>query len=191
MSQRASGYERRENDLYETPAWVVHVLLDDLRRHMLWHFRGRVWEPACGGGAMVRALEAGGCDVVGTDAHFGYWPMDFLQTPVAPAGTTSIVTNPPFGQAEEFIDMSLVHARDCDKPFLVAMLLRADFDHASTRHYLFGRCRMFARKLALTRRIVWFVDPTTGKSKASPSYNHAWFIWRNDFGGLPTIGYQR
>lgn len=189
MSQRPSGYERRDNDLYETPAWVVQALVADLRKHMLWHFRGRVWEPACGSGQMVRALEADGIDVIGTDAHMGEWPMDFLEVPVAPAGVTAIVTNPPFGLAQEFIEMSLVHAADSERPFLIAMLLRADYDHAVTRQHLFGKCRRYMRKVALTRRIVWFTDPETGKPKASPSYNHAWFIWRSDFGGLSSIGY--
>lgn len=189
MSQRASGYERREHDLYETPEWVVRALIRDLHRHMLWHFRGRVWEPACGTGQIVRAFEGQGIDVVGTDAYMGECPMDFLEVPVAPAGVTAIVTNPPFGLAQEFIEMSLVHAADAGRPFLVAMLLRADYDHAQTRQHLFGKCRMFARRVALTRRVVWFTDPETGKPKASPSVNHTWFVWRSDYGGLPTAGH--
>ena len=31
MSQRASGYERKPNDCYETPAWVTHALVPHLR----------------------------------------------------------------------------------------------------------------------------------------------------------------
>jgi hypothetical protein len=30
MSQRDSGYERKERDLYETPAWVTEALLPHL-----------------------------------------------------------------------------------------------------------------------------------------------------------------
>ena len=80
-------------------------------------------------------------------------------------------------------------ATDAGRPFLVAMLLRADYDHASTRQHLFGKCRRYMRKVALTRRIIWFTDPETGKPTASPSVNHAWYVWRSDFGGLPTIGH--
>ena len=65
-----------------------------------------------------------------------------------------------------------------------AMLLRADFDSAKTRRSLFAECPLFARKLVLTRRIRWFEDFV-----GSPSYNHAWFVWRRDHRGLPTIGY--
>ena len=41
MSQRASGYERKELDLYQTPAWVVDALAEHVP------LRGRtIWERA-------------------------------------------------------------------------------------------------------------------------------------------------
>jgi hypothetical protein len=43
MSQRKSGYERKERDSYQTPAWVTLALVP----HLPW-LPGRVWEPACG-----------------------------------------------------------------------------------------------------------------------------------------------
>ena len=45
MSQRDSGYERKERDLYETPEWVTEALLPHLPT-----IGEVVWEPACGGG---------------------------------------------------------------------------------------------------------------------------------------------
>jgi len=48
MSQRDSGYQRKERDLYETPAWVTDALIPHLPTSDC-----VVWEPAAGGGKMV------------------------------------------------------------------------------------------------------------------------------------------
>ena len=47
-----SGYEREGRDFYATPSWVTEALLHHVR------FRGRVWEPCCGDGAMSSVLMA-------------------------------------------------------------------------------------------------------------------------------------
>jgi methylase of polypeptide subunit release factors len=172
MSQRDSGYERKERDLYETPEWVTHALLDG-------HLRPPkvVWEPACGSGKMVRALGLLDAEIIGSDIETG---SDFLSVPLVDAD--AIITNPPYAQAEAFIRVALNHVKPFDG--MVAMLLRTDFDHAKTRQYLFGGCPQFARKVVLTKRIQWFED-----SKGSPSFNHAWFIWDWKHEGAPTLAY--
>jgi hypothetical protein len=49
---------------------------------------------------------------------------------------------------------------------------------------LFGGCPQFAKKLVLTKRIVWFDGP-----KAAPSFNHAWYLWDWQHSGLPVLAY--
>jgi hypothetical protein len=173
MSQRDSGYERKANDLYETPAWVTRALIPHIRRDIR-----LIWEPACGSGKMVRELCDGlDCLVYGSDIS-GKHPVDFLQSC---DNAEAIITNPPYGLADEFIQRGLTAtARDQG---MVAMLLRTDFDHAQTRQHLF-QSKQFAKKLVLLRRIRWF-ENTTG----SPSYNHAWFIWDWKHQGPPTLAY--
>jgi len=51
VSQRNSGYERKERDLYETPPWVTEALLPHAQS-----INGDIWEPAAGSGKMVRVL---------------------------------------------------------------------------------------------------------------------------------------
>ena len=170
MSQRESGYERKERDLYETPAWVTEALGPHLRSIM------RVWEPAAGGGKMVRALEGLGLKVDASDISTG---QDFLFEPRRDAD--AIITNPPYVEAQSFIERALAHMRSDG---LVAMLLRTDYDHANTRQHLFSGCAAFAKKVVLTKRIVWFDGP-----KAAPSFNHAWYIWDWRHSGLPTLAY--
>lgn len=180
MSQRESGYERKERDLYETPEWVTHALIPHLPPVKL-----RIWEPACGSGQMVRALSGWAEVSVAkfTDISTG---ADFLAWDRAAVEVNAIVTNPPYELAAEFCE----HALRLMEPVqgVVAMLLRTDFDHAKSRTHLFRDCPAFAKKVVLMKRICWFVE-ADGKPKASPSFNHAWYIWDWKHEGPPTIGY--
>lgn len=174
MSQRWSEYARVAYDQYETPEWVTKAVAPYLP------FNVTVLEPACGSRRMVNALLDAGCsDVVGTDIQTG---DDFLLRPHA-NGFGSIVTNPPFNLANQFIE----HALELMKPQrgMVAMLLRTDFDHAKTRRHLFDEHPAFSTKLVLTKRIVWFERPG-----AAPSFNHAWFIWDWQHQGTPTLAWH-
>jgi hypothetical protein len=170
MSQRDSGYVRKQRDFYETPAWVTVALIPHLRPIQ------RVWEPAAGSGKMVCALGAAGLEVERSDITDG---VDFLLERKVRNNADAIITNPPYAHAKEFIE----HALRLTEPTqgLFAMLLRTDYDHAQTRTHLFADCPAFAKKLVLTKRIVWFDDP-----RAAPSFNHAWFIWDWRHRGLPT-----
>lgn len=190
MSQRRSGYERQSLDLYETPEWVTRALIP----HIPMSVR-KIWEPACGSGKMAEALMRFQCvdDVVGSDIS----PiktgatLDFLSDYVGefkkledvsiPLG---IVTNPPYNRAQEFCERALELSEN-SRGF-VAMLLRVDFDSAQTRGHLFAKHPAFYKKLILTSRIQWF----EGEAKASPSQNHAWFIWDWSQNTTPQIHYH-
>jgi hypothetical protein len=146
MSQRNSGYERKERDSYETPEWVTDALIPHLpTRNCV------VWEPAAGGGKMVAALRRAGFDVIASDIIDG---CDFL-TVDPPRPFQGIATNPPYELATEFIEraLSIIPADG-----FVAMLLRTDFDHAKSRQHLFGECALFWKKVVLTKRVKWFED---------------------------------
>lgn len=172
MSQRQSGYERVERDLYETPEWVTLALVP----HLPFSSPDIIWEPACGNGKMVQALQSKGFEVLPTDIADG---ADFLAFNSAPL-CRAIITNPPYAMAREFIEKALELSQ-----FVVAMLLRTDFDHAKGRTHLFKDCPYFSKKLVLTKRIVWFDD-----KKAAPSFNHAWYIWDKEHEGPPTLAYD-
>lgn len=180
MSQRASGFARVENEHYPTPAWVV----DALAEHVDLKGKG-IWEPACGKGQMVQALFAAGAayvhgtDVVGHGTVHQDETLDFLgDVSCRLVHYDGIVTNPPYGPrgrtAEAFIRQGLRRTRDYG---FLALLLPVDFDSASTRHDLFGGCPQFAGQIVLTKRIKWFDGP------ASPSANHAWFLWQRTWIG--------
>jgi hypothetical protein len=136
-----------------------------------------VLEPSAGSGKMVAVLKDFADTVIASDIAGG---QDFLT--VEHFDGDAIITNPPFGLAQQFIE----HALRLTKPVsgVVAMLLRTDFDHAKTRSHLFAGCSAFTKKLVLTKRIRWFEDST-----GNPSFNHAWFLWNHRHQGAPTLAY--
>ena len=194
MSQRDSGYERKERDHYETPTWVTETLLPHLRKCQT------IWEPAAGSRKMSRVLEGFAGTVISSDIAEG---QDFLAADGFDGD--AIITNPPYELAPKFIERALfLTAPDG----LVAMLLRTDFDHARSRQHLFQH--PFSKKLVLTKRIKWFEGPTIckhcggcgsirglkckpckgkGWKKQGPSENHAWFVWDYRHKGPPTLAY--
>lgn len=167
MSQRSSGYKRKVLDYYPTPPEVTAALLGFIDGRP-----GTIWEPACGQGHMVTALHSRFL-VLASDVKIG---VDFLKCQKLPdPSIRGIITNPPYNLAPEFCRHALALTRPV-KGF-VAMLLKIDFDSAGGRADLFRDCPAWSRKIVLTKRIVFFVDKKTGKPKASPSTNHAWFLW--------------
>jgi hypothetical protein len=168
MSQRGSGYKRIPGDAYYTPEWVASCL----KPHIPCRIRN-IFEPAAGDGAIIRALDDH-INITGQDLTDGY---DYLQDPTYREG---VITNPPFGRAEEFLAHALATSS------WSAMLLRCDYDHAVTRSYLFRDNPWFSQKIELTKRIVW---TNLARPGAAPSFNHAWFIFDKEHDGPPTIAY--
>lgn len=185
MAQRESGYTRIERDRYETPAWVTDVLVEDIRITA----SDLVWEPAAGGGKMVRALRDRGFVVRATDIDPSGEvsdSTDFLRS-VSQFPCDAIITNPPYKLAMPFVERALAMTEPSRG--LVAMLLRVDFDSAKTRQHVFADCLQFAHKIVLLDRICW-VDPKPGQ--AGPSENHAWFVWdwRADYRDRPRTSWR-
>jgi hypothetical protein len=176
MSQRASGYERRESDSYPTPVWVTRFGLAP-------HIPTRivdVWEPACGDGRMARELKRLGYNVHATDIVGG---IDFLQSRHI---CDAIISNPPYGRQNSLAVAFIEHALDVvrRRRGFIAMLCSVDLDSGKTRRHLFDACPQWSKKIILTERIEFF------PGERSSSTNHAWycFDWRHE--GPPTIAYE-
>lgn len=159
--------QRRENDFYPTPWEATVALLKEVK------FPKRIWEPACGDGAIVRVLEAWGHDVVATDIDpkppmYGEW--DFLRER-AKEPQQAIVTNPPFKEAGAFITTAFSY----QIPF--AFLLKAQYWHAANRLRLFAE-HPPSRVLPLTFRM-----DVTGQG--NPTMDIMWCVW-----GIPGEPYK-
>jgi hypothetical protein len=179
--QRHSHAERGL-DLYETPSVAIEALL---RVEQIPH---RIWEPACGRGAIVNVLRAHGHEVVATDlvdygvpiTAPGYYSVDFLKETRAPAGTQAIVTNPPFKIAAQFVEHALRLSP------LVIMLLRLAFMESERRCPILegaglARIHCFRKRLPMMHRAGW-----EGR-KANSGMAFAWFVWERGYAGRTTI----
>lgn len=121
----ASAAERG-NNLYETPPEAMSALLSLMR------FSRRIYEPACGRGAIVRELEAAGYDVALSDlVDYGtanaqgecQGVADFMTVKRAD-GVYDIVTNPPYGAD---LNRFVAHALREHRPRKMALLLNLNF----------------------------------------------------------------
>jgi hypothetical protein len=168
----------RGDDLYETPPVAVEALLRVER------IPRRVWEPACGPGAIVRVLRTAGHDVLATDlVDYGdpthLCRRDFLMERM-PTGYECILTNPPFKLAEEFV----AHAIEICP--LVIMLLRLAFYESERRRDLLENCGLarihcFRNRLPMMHRAEW-----EGR-KANSGMAFAWFVWDRSHAGRTVI----
>lgn len=184
---RVHAISERKNDLYQTPACAVRSLL------ALEPLPDRIWEPACGPGAIVRELRAAGKDVVATDLvdyGAGAAGVDFLMERRAPEGIDCIVTNPPFKLAEEFVEHALELCPHVVMLLRVAFLegLRWHSPESEKRGCDFGahlaRVTVFCPRLPMMHREDW------EGPKASSGMAFAWFTFRRGWaaaGGSATV----
>lgn len=160
----------RKDDLYETPPVAVEALL---RVETL---PARLWEPACGPGAIVRVLRAAGHSVLATDLvdyaspHQDNAGWDFLMERSLPLGIGAIVTNPPFKNVEPFV------AKALDLCPRVVMLLRLAFLESERRRPILdsgqlARVHVFRKRLPMMHRAGW-----EGRH-ANSGMAFAWFVW--------------
>ena len=176
-----SGYAREGRDFYATPAWVTSALLQHVT------FRGPIWEPCCGDGAMSSVLADHGHQVVSTDIAdrgFGTPGVDFLACRNVPAGCGAIVTNPPYGdtgshrgQAKSSTAMLdfLRHAITLTASVQgqLALLVRLQWI-AGRRAADIMSAAPFAATIVLTKRIRWF---DMGERTNTAQHHHAWVVF--------------
>jgi hypothetical protein len=172
-------YAERGVDLYETPAPATRALLAAERLG-----DGAIWEIANGRGAISRELRAAGYRVVATDlVDYGIEDarggVDFLAQPSAPEGVTTILTNPPFMYADEFVRHALTLV-----PRVVFLLRLAFVAGVGRSDILEGgqlaRVYVFRNRLPMLHRDGWDGPRTT-----SSAMDLAWFIWSRDHRGGP------
>jgi hypothetical protein len=178
----SSGYDRKVLDFYATPDWVTEALL----RHV--QFRGRVWEPCCGTGAITTVLQRHGYDVTSTDIAdrgFGTPGMDFLLCQTVPDRCQALVTNPPYGtdtppyKGQEKSAMAMLRFVDHALRLTgsvqgqLALLVRFQWV-AGKRAAALMSAGPFSAVIALTRRIQWF---DRGAATNISQHHHAWIIF--------------
>lgn len=92
--------KRAEDDFYKTDPDALEMFLAQYK------ISGVVWECACGDGALSRVLERYCKKVYSTDLKnrgYGISGVNFLDCSRVPDGVATIITNPPYSLATEFV----------------------------------------------------------------------------------------
>jgi hypothetical protein len=102
--------------------------------------------------------------------------VDFLMESAAPDSIASIVTNPPFKNADEFVQHALLL---CPRVF---MLLRLAFLESERRSIILDngwlrRVYVFRKRLPMMHRAGWNLP------RASSAMAFAWFCWDREHPG--------
>ena len=160
---------RKPNDAYPTPEHCIHSLLAQEA------FHGLTLEPACGDGRIVRLLMAAGSEAIGSDLAEG---VDFLTQNFGDRKINNIVTNPPFGQATEFIERALQIATE-----KVALLMPLDKLSGIERQELFCNKDFPLKAVYRFPDSVQF-DPN---EKGNGFMRVGWYVWERGYQGEPVI----
>ena len=175
-SYRSSSDNRILKDSYPT-AWPLVMQLLEKES-----FKEPFLEPCTGKYQSIeRYLQSLGKDVIGYNLFFGEKESrrDFL---VETRKFPSIVTNPPFRLAAEFIETAF-HVAD-----KFAFLMPLDYLHSQDRYQRFYRRDMRPRRIyTLTRRPLF-----DGLLRDDGCYNtgsttFAWFIFEGSYSGRPEL----
>ena len=161
-------------DDFPTPPWATRALIE----HVLYPLdmsHLTAFEPACGRGHMVRALQEYFAEVHASDVcDYGVIPKqrvsDFLAPQYLPDYMDWIITNPPFRLAEEFVEQGLKLAGRG-----VAVLVRSAFLESVGRYE-----RLFRRyPPSIVAQFVERVPMHRGRllEKGSTATAYCWLVW--------------
>lgn len=164
QNRKADAAQSLPMDRCETPAYALDPLLPYLLPS--W----RIWEPACGSGRIVRALEAQGWQAYGTDILTDH--NFFFGSPLL-FDWDAIVTNPPYSIKPEWIR----RCYDLGKPF--ALLVPVETIGTGEVQRMMER---YGAELLLLNKRVNFYMPNIGMGKpgkpSSAQFPVLWFCWR-------------
>jgi hypothetical protein len=168
LISKTRSHAERGLDPYFTPKEAIRALL------ALEKIPARVFDPCCGNGAILNILEDAGHHVSGVDIHDYGWPgtivKDFLASPSDLRGT-SIVSNPPYKLAQEFIEKVIGEG----SPYH-AWFLRLNFLESMRRKSFFEQ-HPPSRLLVSSRRLPPMHQHGWAGPKTSSNACYVWYVW--------------
>ena len=158
-------------DLFETPPLTTCALFSQM------DFGNKIWEPACGKGAMSEVMKKLGYTVRSTDIKdYGYeghdYTFDFMQVDPDP-GMYDIVTNPPYNIHLKWIEQSLKIARR-----YVALLFPLVYLTPANKREFITNSVSFSLIIPGWRSK--FIMP--GRTEPGGMKDYAWFVWDKEKG---------
>ena len=175
--------KRNKNDYYQTPYSMTRQLLE------VENFEGKILEPCCGAGAIVKVLKdydksVDYCDLNNEFSLTGVFKnfKDFINDDFD--RYDNIITNPPYSLAKEFI----LKAKQITNN-KIAMLLPLNYLHGVTRYNEIYLDRKFPLKAVYVFCRYGMLEETIrddGTYKTGMMV-YAWYIWEKDYKGEPII----
>ena len=165
MSSTNRGSLRSTDDFYETPHWTTELLMRNLDINEVKY--SPILEPSCGKGKIIDVLTQYYQDITGVDINPEFNPdivSNFLSW-IPDRQYKTIITNPPFTYAQEFIEKSI----EINPYGRNIFLLRLNFLESKKR-YDFWKSNMPSQILVLSERPKFYLNKTD-------SIAYAWFIW--------------
>ena len=172
MFRHSQTSEKRvKDDFYETPSEAILPILQ------LETLKGTILEPCAGSGKIVKATKEfyPRSKVLGLDIYprgKGITKQDFF---CYNKRVDNILTNPPYKQAQRFIEHSLRLANN-----KAVMLLQLGFLESKGRYDLF-KSTPLKTVYVFSNRIT--CDAENGTKRIA----YAWFVWDHSYEGEPTI----
>ncbi len=177
----APSPEREEFDFYPTPPEATISLL------AMEQFGRRIWEPACGDGAISKVLEERGHDVVSSDLidrGYGEGRVDFLMESAPGPEEIDLITNPPFVLAEQFLH----HALKVGVNKVALMLRLAWLEGERRKRLIYDTCPP-VRVHVSSRRVTMLRGGVDGGKGGGGMIAFAWFIWERGFTGKTELDF--
>ncbi len=177
MSATNRGSKRVEADFYPTPVDVVEHFLNNHKLN-----DGAILEQSAGNGNFIQAIRNKGytnvivanelredenANLHKSGANFVYH-TDFLNETIPNHDVRTVITNPPYSLAREFVERSKELYPNAE----IIMLLRLAFLESKGRYEFWQRNPV--SKLYILSKRPSFIN---GKTDATA---YAWFVWNSD-----------
>lgn len=184
---------RAENDYYATPFYATEAILNALEKDGETLSSDTILEPAAGEGHIVKVLkehypynEITANDISYRDSRLGIdinGGIDFL-TYYPYRKYDTIITNPPFKYAKEFIYKALEMSNH-----LVIMFAKLQLLEGVERRKLFDE---YPPKYiyVFSRRVATLMNGEETDENGKPwatTMATAWYVWEKDYEGEPTV----
>lgn len=178
--------ERADEDYYATPCNSTEALLNNVK------FEGKFLEPCIGGGHISEVIKKyyPNNEVIGYDLVDRGYPntivSDYLTNDFGEDKYDSIITNPPYSLAQEFLEKSMSIINKNGK---IAMFLKIQFLEGVARKEMFNKyppkyVYVFTKRQNPLRN----GSPVDENGKAwASTMCFAWFVWEEGFSGEPII----
>ena len=177
-------WDRDAADWYVEPASNSLALFNSLK------LKGPVWDPACGFGRIVKSAQFNGLEAIGSDiiarTSDCKFEADFLEFESLGYEGYNIISNPPFGVAEDFVLKSIdIVSEGGVCAFLLPLVWMAGFSTKRSwmpNSPLFKIMPISPRPSMPPGKVI-----VAGEKPGNGTKDFGWFVWKKGFEGQPVV----